>query len=452
MFATDMCVRKTNGSVVRYNIYDVKKVYYEGFRDYEDYYDDDRESGEVDGYEYVDLGLPSGLMWAKMNIGAKDENDYGTYYAWGEVVPAPGNDYSDANCKAYVYGSLKERGVTDANGNLTADYDAATQNWSENWRMPTKAEFEELKENCTWMWTTSALDGLNGIRGFKVSSKVNHNWIFLPAAGERNGTSDDFVGAHCDYWSSTVDESNPGARRWSYQINFAASVRYITSTRRIIGCTVRPVTKLIDKVKDCPASGEVDGYEYVDLGLPSGLKWATKNVGAKDEIDCGTYYAWGEIEPAPLEDYSKANCKAYGETSSALKKIGVIDANTNLTADYDAATQNWSENWRMPTKAEFEELLNNCTWTWTSLCGVYGYKVESMEAGNTNWIFLPAAGYRYDTSSYYVGSNGYYWSSTGSGDPGHFAWCLDFDREYSSDDTARFIYLGGLTVRPVVKE
>ena len=196
------------------------------------------------------------------------------------------------------------------------------------------------------------------------------------------------------------------------------------------------------------SSGKVDGYAYVDLGLPSGLKWATMNVGAKEENDYGTHFAWGEIAPAPDNNYLSPNCKAYNITSSALKTSGVLDANGNLTADYDAATQNWSENWRMPTKAEFDELLNNCTWTWTSLGGVNGYKVES--GWNGNWIFLPAAGYRHSTSSSDVGSYGSYWSSTVDEDSNTSADRLYFysGKKYS-DYNSRFY---GRTVRPVVSE
>ena len=84
-------------------------------------------------------------------------------------------------------------------------------------------------------------------------------------------------------------------------------------------------------------SGKVDVYDYVDLGLPSGLKWATMNVGAKDVNDYGIPFAWGET--SPTAKYISSNCKAYGKSSSSLKTSGVIDANGNLTADYDAATQ-----------------------------------------------------------------------------------------------------------------
>lgn len=127
------------------------------------------------------------------------------------------------------------------------------------------------------------------------------------------------------------------------------------------------------------------------------MKWATCNVGAKSPSEYGDYYAWGET--TTKTSYTYENSKTYN------KKIGDIGGN----ASYDAARANWGGTWRMPTKEEFDELLNKCTWTWTTQGGKEGYKVTGP---NGNSIFLPAAGSRDGTSLYYAGSIGYYWSST----------------------------------------
>ena len=208
-----------------------------------------------------------------------------------------------------------------------------------------------------------------------------------------------------------------------------------------------------------------NGHVYVDLGLPSGLKWATCNIGAEYPEDFGDSFAWGETEPK--EDYTWATYKWLQEGGSDWNHINKYtiddkqsegcwydntgkfcgDNKTVLEMSDDAARQNWGGSWRMPTDAEWNELRGKCTWTWTSQGGHNGYKVTSRSNGNS--IFLPAAGYRGGTYLSKEGSNGYYWSSSLSeGDPG-YAWDLDFYSGFvSSYDRDRYY---GHTVRPVCR-
>ena len=139
------------------------------------------------GHEYVDLGLPSGLKWATCNVGATKPEEYGDYYAWGEIKPK--QRYDDDN---YTYKSNPET--------LPLSADAANVNWGGKWRMPTKAEQDELRKHCTWEWTT-----LNGEKGYKVISKKNGNSIFLPAAAYRNSSNLSGAGRFGHYWSSSLD-------------------------------------------------------------------------------------------------------------------------------------------------------------------------------------------------------------------------------------------------------
>ena len=155
--------------------------------------------------------------------------------------------------------------------------------------------------------------------------------------------------------------------------------------------------------------GEIAGHGYVDLGLPSGLKWATCNVGASSPEDYGDYFAWGET--SPKAEYTWENSVTDGEQMSDISG----------NAQYDAATANWGGSWRMPTKAELEELENKCTWTWTTQNGVKGCKVTGP---NGNSIFLPAAGDRDGPSLYNAGGSGDYWSSTP--DDSDYAYRLGF--------------------------
>ncbi len=164
----------------------------------------------------VDLGLPSGIKWASCNVGAEKPEDYGNYYAWGEVFPKDDywlatykytNDGTWDNLKLTKYctdASYGDNGFTDNKTTLEPEDDAAYFNWGGSWRMPTDAEWVELCEQCTWTWTTK-----NGINGYQVTSETNSNSIFLPAAGYRSGTGLDDVGRSGYYWSSLLHESDP---------------------------------------------------------------------------------------------------------------------------------------------------------------------------------------------------------------------------------------------------
>lgn len=153
--------------------------------------------------------------------------------------------------------------------------------------------------------------------------------------------------------------------------------------------------------------GTAYGHDWVDLGLPSGIKWATCNVGSTTPEGYGYYYAWGET--VTKTEYNSSNSATYGISVSQLQSQGYVDSDGNLTRQYDAAAANWGGDWRMPTKEEQQELLNKCTWTWTTQNGVDGYNVEGPSGAS---IFLPAAGYRNGLSLSFAGNRSYYWSST----------------------------------------
>ena len=158
-------------------------------------------------------------------------------------------------------------------------------------------------------------------------------------------------------------------------------------------------------------NGKENGHEYVDLGLS--VKWATMNVGASKPEAYGNYFAWGEISTKSIYDWS--TYKYYDTLSSQLTKYYDNDkyGNNGLTTlelSDDAAHVNWGGSWRMPTDAEWLELIYYCTCKWTTQNGVYGCEVTSRINGNS--IFLPAAGYRYNSSLNEAGSHGFYWSSS----------------------------------------
>ena len=188
-------------------------------------------------------------------------------------------------------------------------------------------------------------------------------------------------------------------------------------------------------------NGTYNGHTYVDLGLPSGTLWATCNVGATTPEGYGDYFAWGETEP---KDYYYWSTYQHYNGSNLTKYTG-NDGLTTLLPEDDAATANWGEGWRMPTQAEFQELLDNTTMTWTTQNGVNG---RLFTATNGNSLFLPAAGNRWEGGLGYAGSDGIYWSSSlGSGSP-NSAWNLYFRSDYAY--VCGFYYRGyGFSVRPV---
>ena len=191
---------------------------------------------------------------------------------------------------------------------------------------------------------------------------------------------------------------------------------------------------------------------YVDLGLPSGTLWATCNVGAGSPEEYGDYFAWGETQPKDTYNWSTYQYCMGSEntltkycTKSSCGYNGFTDNLTTLLLEDDAATANWGYEWRMPTQAEWQELYQNTTHTWTTQNGVNG---RLFTATNGNSLFLPAAGYRRNSSLGDAGSYGHYWSSSlTTGYPGS-SWFLDFSSGncYMDRDYDRYC---GLSVRPV---
>ncbi|MBO7322472.1 MAG: hypothetical protein J6U51_02680 [Bacteroidales bacterium] len=176
-------------------------------------------------------------------------------------------------------------------------------------------------------------------------------------------------------------------------------------------------------------------YEYVDLGLSSGILWAAHNIGAEHPDEAGDYFAWGEIE---LKDtYTSANYLHYG--------LDIYDISGN--PEYDAATANWGSDWCMPTKEDFEELINECQWEWVANDGD-GYFVVT--GGNGNQIIFPASGYFNESSLLGIGTGAFYWTSTSVVDANcDKAVTVYFQSSYQivNEQNRGF----GMNIRPVLK-
>ena len=183
-------------------------------------------TGTINGHEWVDLGLS--VKWATCNVGAESPEEYGDYFAWGEITTK--SEYTEENCA--TLGENKYN-IGDISGN--PEYDTATANWGGSWRMPTYDEMQELVDNCTWKWATQG-----GKNGYKVTSKINGNSIFLPAAGYRKGSSLSNVGSSGEYWNSM-----PAGRfaQGAYNLYFVSDGYYHDWVGRAYGRSVRPVTE-----------------------------------------------------------------------------------------------------------------------------------------------------------------------------------------------------------------
>jgi len=184
----------------------------------------EKKLNSIAGHDYVDLGLPSGTKWATCNVGATAPHEYGNYYAWGETTTK--STYSSENSRTY--------GVSMNDISCNPTYDATRADWGSTWRLPTEAEMEELKDNCTWTWTTQ-----KGVNGCTITGP-NGNSLFLPAAGFRNGSSHCFVGELGCYWSSTPNESDGN---YAYYLRFDSGGRNVGWDSRLDGHTVRPVSE-----------------------------------------------------------------------------------------------------------------------------------------------------------------------------------------------------------------
>lgn len=177
-------------------------------------------------YESVDLGLPSGTLWAKYNVGATSETDYGDLFAWGATEPYRLNGTTPIDNTGNYSASYTNKIQHD----LYPNEDAATIKWGKGWCMPTKAQFDELLANTTDEWT--AISGING-RKFTAS---NGNYIFFPAAGYVSGGSLGNRGSDGYYWSRSFRSSS-----YALTLYFNSSTRYVNADNRYYGFSVRAV-------------------------------------------------------------------------------------------------------------------------------------------------------------------------------------------------------------------
>ena len=373
--------------------------------------------------EAIDLGLPSGTLWASWNIGASAPEECGNYYAWGELEE---KDCYDWNTYIQCYGTSYT--CNDIGEDISeTNYDVAHVKWGGLWQMPTIEQIEELIENCTRTWTQQ-----NGVSGTLVTGPSG-NSIFLPAIGLR----------YQNYLFNEEDGYYFSASKFA-NYDGSAGILFISSYRWDWGgydrCIGLPVRAVINPNKEPQANPDCPIAEAIDLGLPSGTKWASWNIGASTPEEYGDYFAWGETDSK--ENYNWGTYNHSDGYSNDCYNLGDDIAGTK----YDVAHVKWGGLWRMPTIEQIKELIDKCKITWTSQNGVPG---ALLKGPNKATIFLPATGWYWASEITSVGSIGQYWSS--SLDQAH----RDFAEAGTFDMDSQHFFNGGgyrccgVAVRPV---
>ena len=195
-----------------------------------------------DEHDYVDLGLPSGTLWATMNVGANSPEEYGDYFAWGETTPKDVYNWStykwcngnwDTMTKYCTESNYGYNGFVDNKTELDPEDDAATANWGAMWRMPSLEQIQELMDNCTSQWTTR-----NGVKGRLFTSNINGASLFLPAAALRWGSDLNGAGTGGYYWSRTLNSGGPSSAYYllfnSGGVNWRGNGRYYGQSVRAV--------------------------------------------------------------------------------------------------------------------------------------------------------------------------------------------------------------------------
>lgn len=388
-------------------------------------------------HEAIDLGLPSGLLWASANMGADDPDLIGDGFRWGEVVPNANGPYKWG--EQFRNQHYDKYNPTDGKTILDPEDDAAIALWGNGWHTPTPADFGELTTFCRQQWLTSP----NGHYGLQLTGP-NGQTLFLPVLTEEEGW--------CLYQTSMIDtryyENILFTTKYSSP-NMGGSIQYMepreeyfpirpvqqsttvvpvrsvkiktpASTILKVGQTLRlsatpqpadatyphvrwSVNKYLaatitdDGVLTALEAGDYivtaqsgqatdqltvsflpdDSDRPVDLRLS--VQWATHNLGASTPDGRGDLYRWGDVRPGASGSYFDADYSKYNHHGGY----------TQLQADRDPATAQLGSHWRMPTRSEFEELIYRTSWSVVQIAGREYIKASSMYAGDHNAIYFP---------------------------------------------------------------
>lgn len=391
----------------------------------------------------VDLGLPSGTKWASWNYGASNEYSNGGYYGWGD--PSGNLTFADKSSDYYRFDHAQSIAGTE--------YDLITEKYGKNWSLPTLAQYEELFDSrYTDVQLINNYNG-SGMNGWVITSKKKtNNKIFLPNAGYVNVSGLKNFNAVTYYWTSQCADiyviyANISAADNVFgsesPANLQLPIRGVYNENQGGGGETGG-DQLVDKDGKDPTANPNAGYA-VDLGL--NVLWATYNIGAKDEADFGSHFAWGCS--STQADYSDSSYPHRNKSISAYKSEYSAEI---LNDNYDTAHNIWGGKWVMPTNDDFIDLENYCTFELTEKNGVVGYTVTSKRNGNS--IFLPAGGFKSgsETVPNYYNTAGYYWSRTAdSKTTNSKAYYMGFTQTQTPYNTTALRNLG-YNIRPVIRK
>ena len=474
----------------------------------------------------VDLGLTSGNLWATCNLGADSEGEIGNYYSWGET--APKTAYSLSSYSLYSDGAYTK--YTKSGSILQKADDAVTAAWGEEWGMPTKEDFEELLSECNvekssmlvnkttllglrvtsksngnsiflpsmgyrsssatlqnqtygYYWSSTSSDGGNA-SAFQINTStgaiipfsrecgmlvrpVHRQYvkgvIVLPTTAELYYYENRKI-ATTQTLAATAIPATASNRAVDWQSSDTAVATVdengLVTAAGIGECDITAVSKdhgTVSNACHVTVKDPFNGYNYVDLGLPSGLLWATKNLRANGMTKLGYYYQWGSTrKSSPFNE----------DTYQLADKYNSTDGLTRLTKEDDSASQEMGGLWRIPTMAEYEELLNNAI-----RVGIWSNGLE-FYFSNGNSIFFPYTGWMdgYDqksgggwemytnSASRWYSTMAYYWTSDlKQSSTNKYAYCFMFYYYtyshstifYHAEKISNLLRYRGLQIRPV---
>lgn len=386
--------------------------------------------------EYVDLGLPSGALWATCNLGADSSVDPGLFFAWGETEGFTLDQVYDGvksfNWSDYKYGYYDSQdvnsGMTKYNNEdrkfvLEPKDDAVAKKYGKKWSIPTRFNFTELMDYCNWEYTNNV---------YIFTSQINNKKLYLYTnyiydGNENQGT--------IDYHSNMVNNYNYayGGTNWSKSCHLGNGEEGVGSYytyERCIGTPLRPVKQGRHK------------YEYVDMGLPSGTLWATCNLGADSSTDIGLYFSCGV--PVGYDASNMARTRYFNEYSSYIycplyDYNGDHNTNGILQPIDDPAYVYLGSDWASPSPEQYEELLQCTSKDYIQdEQGNSVLRLTSNENGNT--LLFPFTGF-IEEQSLEDPTWGDYWTN-------NFEIYMYFDGDYSTGIDSWDYYIG-MPVRAV---
>ncbi len=443
----------------------------------------------------IDLGLPSGTKWACCNVGANSPTNSGKYFSWGEIREKDyyysGAYYYNVDVEGDICGTEYDAAFMNWGGSwqmpTTSDINELLSNCefkNINGKMVVKGAngnkiflpfsgyknitsvYSDSYEGMFWSGTNCNSNKndvlfINKYNSAKKSTFERYRGLPIRPVSKdvdvelllSTSTVDLFVGdvvpveiiSGSGYY--TISNNNERVATSTLQNNIVVISAYIlgentiTITDRKSGRTANIEVKVLENPTIVPYLSCSDEHHphLIDLGLPSGTKWACCNVGDIKPEGFGRYYAWGETEEKDVYDWSTyVHCDGEEGTCYDL-------GNDIAGTDYDVAHVKWGGVWQMPTYEQLKELSQNCTFSWTEINGVKGCRYISKENGSS--IFLPAAGY-FPNGNYNSNPFGQYWSSSLNLSNTNKAYYLYFNSYGLIGDSGDVRYRGR-TVRPV---